>query len=90
MFVFPCVVEIYRIIVFLVLEALPDVFNDLDLEEIITAATSNRYLSDPRNKRKVREYTQSTKINFIHPVRPGKKLVVLDIDYSMFRLTFVC
>ncbi|KAF8880250.1 HAD IIID h [Mucidula mucida] len=65
------------------LEALPDVFNDLDLEEIITAATSNRYLSDPRNKRKVREYTQSTKINFIHPVRPGKKLVVLDIDYTI-------
>lgn len=64
----------------IVLEFLPDVFNDLDLED--TTAASNRYLSDPRNIRKIREHTASTKINFIHPVRPGKKLVVLDLDYS--------
>ncbi|KIY66317.1 HAD subfamily IIID h [Cylindrobasidium torrendii FP15055 ss-10] len=63
------------------LEELPDVVNDLDLE--VTPLTKNQYLSDPRNIRKVHEYTKSTKINFIHPVRPGKKLVVLDIDYTI-------
>lgn len=41
------------------------------------------YKNDQRNIRKVREATSKLRVNLIHPLRPGKKLLVLDIDYSM-------
>ncbi|KAG7448212.1 HAD subfamily IIID h [Guyanagaster necrorhizus] len=66
------------------LEALPDIVNDFDLDMLFMDFTArNRYLTDPRNVRKVKEYTSKTRINIIHPVRPGKKLLVLDIDYTI-------
>ncbi|KAK0211162.1 HAD subfamily IIID h [Desarmillaria ectypa] len=66
------------------LETLPDIVNDLDLDVLLMDLTArNRYLTDPRNARKVKEYTSKTHINIIHPVRPGKKLLVLDIDYTI-------
>jgi len=53
---------------------------------------SNRYQRDPRNKRKVKEMTAKLNVNIIHPLRPGKKLLVLDIDYSMctFVVSAIC
>lgn len=65
------------------LEFLPDVINDLDVDFTENMAASNRYQHDLRNIRKVQEATKNLQINIIHPLREGKKLLVLDIDYSM-------
>jgi ubiquitin-like domain-containing CTD phosphatase 1 len=45
-------------------------------------AAAVAYQNDARNKRKVREAVQKLELNIINPLRPGKKLLVLDIDYS--------
>ena len=64
------------------LENLPDVINDLDVDFTENIAASNRYQHDIRNIRKVKEMTAKLNVNIITPLRPGKKLLVLDIDYS--------
>jgi hypothetical protein len=64
------------------LEFLPDVVNDLDVDFSENLAASDVYKNDQRNIRKVREATEKLQINVIHPLREGKKLLVLDIDYS--------
>lgn len=56
--------------------------NDLDVDFADNLAASSRYQHDKRNIRKVQEVTQSLQVNIIHPLREGKKLLVLDIDYS--------
>ncbi|KJA27154.1 hypothetical protein HYPSUDRAFT_198438 [Hypholoma sublateritium FD-334 SS-4] len=65
------------------LESLPDVINDLDVDFTENMAASNRYQHDLRNIRKVQEATKNLQINIIHPLREGKKLLVLDIDYTI-------
>lgn len=65
------------------LENLPDIVNDLDVDFTEDPAASLAYLNDQRNRRKVLEATEKLKINIISPFREGKKLLVLDIDYSM-------
>jgi len=47
-------------------------------------AASLAYLNDQRNRRKIKEASEKLKINIIAPLREGKKLLVLDIDYSEF------
>lgn len=64
------------------LGSLPDVVNDLDVDFSEDPAASNEYKNDQRNIRKVKEATANLNINIITPFRPGKKLLVLDIDYS--------
>ncbi|KAF8077779.1 NLI interacting factor-like phosphatase-domain-containing protein [Lyophyllum atratum] len=64
------------------LEFLPDVVNDLDFDFSDNIAASAAYKNDQRNIRKVREATEKLNVNIIHSLRPGKKLLVLDIDYS--------
>ncbi|TFK42462.1 HAD-like domain-containing protein [Crucibulum laeve] len=65
------------------LEFLPDVVNDLDVDFTEDLEASNAYMSDQRNIRKVKEATEKLKVNIIYPLRPGKKLLVLDIDYTI-------
>ncbi|KAI0317471.1 HAD subfamily IIID h [Amylostereum chailletii] len=64
---------------------LPDVLNDLDLDFSANPAAAAAYKNDQRNIRKVREATEKLKdqINIIHPLREGKRLLVLDIDYTI-------
>jgi len=69
------------------LENLPDVVNDLDIDFTENPTAGNAYQRDARNIRKVREVSEKLKVNIIHPLRPGRKLLVLDIDYSQFLLT---
>ena len=64
------------------LEFLPDVVNDLDVDFSEDLAASDAYKNDQRNVRKVKEATEKLELNIIHPLREGKKLLVLDIDYS--------
>ncbi|KAH9483953.1 Ubiquitin-like domain-containing CTD phosphatase 1 [Psilocybe cubensis] len=65
------------------LESLPDVVNDLDVDFTENMVASNRYQHDTRNIRKVQEAIRNLNINIIHPLRQGKKLLVLDIDYTI-------
>ncbi|KAF9469228.1 hypothetical protein BDZ94DRAFT_1348175 [Collybia nuda] len=65
------------------LEFLPDVVNDLDVDFSEDLTASNAYKNDQRNIRKVKEATEKLEINIIHPLRPGRKLLVLDIDYTI-------
>ncbi|KAJ3488987.1 hypothetical protein NLI96_g2461 [Meripilus lineatus] len=65
------------------LESLPDIFNDLDVDFSANPKAAIAYLNDQRNIRKVREHTKKLQINIIHPLREGKRLLVLDIDYTI-------
>ncbi|KAF5387568.1 hypothetical protein D9757_006525 [Collybiopsis confluens] len=65
------------------LENLPDVINDFDVDVAKDPAARAKYQTDQRNIRKVKEMTEKLNINIIHPLREGKKLAVLDIDYTI-------
>ncbi|KAI0273463.1 HAD IIID h [Gloeopeniophorella convolvens] len=65
------------------MEFLSDVVNDLDVDFSANPAAAEAYKNDQRNVRKVREATAKVKINLIHPLREGKRLLVLDIDYTI-------
>lgn len=65
------------------LESLPDVVNDLDVDFTDNPQAAARYKSDPRNFRKIREVTSNLQINIINPLREGKRLLVLDLDYTI-------
>ncbi|KAF8911046.1 HAD-like domain-containing protein [Gymnopilus junonius] len=65
------------------LESLPDVVNDLDVDFSENLVASNRYQHDARNIRKIYEATKNLQVNIIHPLHQGKKLLVLDIDYTI-------
>jgi hypothetical protein len=72
------------------MELLSDVVNDLDVDFSANPAAAESHKNDQRNIRKIREATEKLKINLINPLREGKRLLVLDIDYSLvpcFRIT---
>jgi len=62
---------------------LPDIFNDLDIDFSQYPEAAAQYANDRRNQRKVREATSKLQVNIMEPLRPGKKLLVLDIDYTI-------
>lgn len=61
-------------------ENMPEVINDLDFEEEEEVAVENKEVYLAKIERRVREY----KINVFNEPRLGKKLLVLDIDYTLF------
>ena len=65
-------------------QELPDVFNDLDMDFSENPQAAQAYITDKRNQRKIREASRMLQDNLtlMHPLREGKKLLVLDIDYS--------
>ncbi|KZV65424.1 HAD subfamily IIID h [Peniophora sp. CONT] len=67
------------------LDWLPDVANDLDVEFSADSKAAEAYKRDLRNARKVKEATEAIKdhVNLMHPLREGKKLLVLDLDYTI-------
>ncbi|ETW86175.1 hypothetical protein HETIRDRAFT_43143 [Heterobasidion irregulare TC 32-1] len=64
-------------------EFLPDILNDLDVDFSMDPAAAIQYQNDQRNMRKIREATKRLNVNIIHPLREGKRLLVLDIDYTI-------
>lgn len=58
---------------------LPDVVNDLDIEEE-EVAIENQEIYLAKVEKRVKDY----KINILNELRPDKKLLVLDIDYTLF------
>ncbi|KAG6862057.1 hypothetical protein C0995_007187 [Termitomyces sp. Mi166 len=65
------------------LENPPDVVNDLDVDFSDNLDASAAYKNDQRNIRKIKEASDNLDVNIIYPLRPGKKLLVLDIDYTI-------
>lgn len=61
---------------------LPDILNDLDVDFSADPQAAAAYTNDQRNRRKVKEHTDRLNVNIIAPLREGKRLLVLDIDYS--------
>ncbi|KAF8709745.1 Beta-eliminating lyase, partial [Rhizoctonia solani] len=64
-------------------DQLPDVVNDLDLQIDAASAEAKSMAQDKRNIRKILEAAKNLNINVMHPLRPGKKLLVLDLDYTL-------
>lgn len=66
---------------------LPDVFNDLDIDFSADPNSDavRKFKNDSRNKRKIREAVAALNVNLMNPLREGKRLLVLDLDYSMFQ-----
>ena len=56
--------------------------NDLDVDFSANPAAAAAYMNDQRNRRKVKEHSKKLKVDIINPLREGKRLLVLDIDYS--------
>ncbi|KAH7107621.1 HAD subfamily IIID h [Auriculariales sp. MPI-PUGE-AT-0066] len=63
------------------LDDLPEVINDLEPD--LDPAAARALAHDQRNVRKVKEMTKKLQLNIMNPPRPGKKLLVLDIDYTI-------
>lgn len=59
---------------------LPEVIDDFDIEEGEEVAIENKEVYLAKIERRVKEYT----ITVLNEPRPGKKLLVLDIDYTLF------
>lgn len=59
-----------------------DVVNDLDWDFSDNLAAAAQYRRDQRNIRKVAEMTKKLNVHIMNPLRDGKRLLVLDIDYS--------
>lgn len=66
------------------LEDLPDVFNDFDVDFSENPRAADEYIRDQRSRRNIRDATKRLQVNLMNPLREGKKLLVLDIDYSKF------
>ncbi|KAG9065344.1 hypothetical protein KI688_002669 [Linnemannia hyalina] len=61
-------------------EVMPEVLNDL--EEDYTP-DDEAFASMAQNQKSLRSTIAKCDINIMHPMRPGKKLLVLDLDYTL-------
>ncbi|KAK9502035.1 hypothetical protein O3M35_012642 [Rhynocoris fuscipes] len=59
---------------------LPEVIDDFDIEDGEEVAIEHKDIYLAKVDRRIKEYT----IKVLNPPRPGKKLLVLDIDYTLF------
>ena len=59
---------------------LPDIIDDFDLD---FGAGSDEWVRHAANEDKLRKFTEKTQFNVIHPPRPGKPLLVLDLDHTL-------
>jgi len=64
-------------------ELLPDVLNDLDHDYSQSESAAMEH--DAANHKKLLQTIAKSKgITFMNPLRPGKRLLVLDLDYTLF------
>lgn len=63
-------------------EDIPDVMNDLDIDVSEYPDLMRAFANDQRNIRKIKDATETLDIHLMNPPRPGKPLLVLDLDYS--------
>ncbi|KAJ3159931.1 hypothetical protein HDU86_001195 [Geranomyces michiganensis] len=65
-------------------ETLPEVLNDLDFDFLDYVPKDDSQKNDAKNIASLNEYAAKTKITVFNPLRDGKKLLVLDLDYTLF------
>jgi len=63
---------------------LPDIVNDLDYDYEMGEKESILIMNDAKVKKRLNEVIAKVPINIINPLREGKKLLVLDLDYTLF------
>ncbi|KAG0054497.1 hypothetical protein BGZ83_011091 [Gryganskiella cystojenkinii] len=61
-------------------ETLPDVLNDLDEDY---TPDDEAFASMAANQKNLKSITAKCDINIMHPLRTGKRLLVLDLDYTL-------
>lgn len=61
---------------------LPDILNDLDFDFFPDSMDED--IKNDENQKRLRKRIETVNIHFINPPRSGKKLLVLDIDYTIF------
>jgi ubiquitin-like domain-containing CTD phosphatase 1 len=62
-----------------------EVFNDLDFDYASGSGSHGLVVRNPEsNARKLKRRLETTEIRIINELRPGKKLLVLDLDYTLF------
>eukprot|EP00162_Nutomonas_longa_P013042 comp21387_c0_seq1/m.46154 comp21387_c0_seq1/g.46154 ORF comp21387_c0_seq1/g.46154 comp21387_c0_seq1/m.46154 type:complete len:372 (+) comp21387_c0_seq1:77-1192(+) len=64
------------------MDDLPDVVNDLDWDFNPTTTSDVRFKAE--NQIKLQQRIRALNIQFINPPRPGKRLLVLDLDYTLW------
>ncbi|KAI9138930.1 HAD subfamily IIID h [Paraphysoderma sedebokerense] len=62
-------------------DGLVEVLNDLDGVDM---DYKGEEMKTVENQKKLKRYIEKTSINIINPPRPGKKLLVMDLDYTIF------
>ncbi|KAJ3132346.1 hypothetical protein HDU90_007407 [Geranomyces variabilis] len=65
-------------------ETLPEVLNDLDFDFLDYVPKDDSQKNDAKNIASLNEYADKTKITVFNPLREGKKMLVLDLDYTLF------
>ncbi|KNC55148.1 uncharacterized protein AMSG_12385 [Thecamonas trahens ATCC 50062] len=63
---------------------LPNVVNDLDFDYFPSAETSSSLADSPEVQAKLDKAIADVDIRILNPPREGKKLLVLDLDYTLF------
>ncbi len=63
-------------------ELLPDILNDLDYDYAQSEAAALEHYA--ATMKKLQNTIETSHIKLMHPLRPGKKLLVLDLDYTLF------
>ncbi|KAI9280946.1 HAD-like domain-containing protein [Umbelopsis sp. AD052] len=63
-------------------DTLPDVLNDLEYDYF--PSDHPTHLDQAKVQKKLKETTEKTTIRMINPLREGKKLLVMDLDYTLF------
>ena len=63
-------------------EDMPDVMNDLDIDVSEYPELMKAFANDQRNTRKIKEAVRDLDIHIMNEPREGKRLLVLDLDYS--------
>ncbi len=61
-------------------DGLPDVIDDFDLD---FNAGSSEWLRHVANGENLKKFTESTAIHIMNEPRPGKPLLVLDLDHAL-------
>jgi ubiquitin-like domain-containing CTD phosphatase 1 len=61
-----------------------NVVNDLDIDYSASALASFTPWTDLENLQSLKRVTKDTQINIINDLRPEKKLIVFDLDYTLF------
>ena len=62
---------------------MPDVINDWDIDVSQYPELMRAFDNDQRNVRKIREATKALDLHIMNPPREGKRLLVLDLDYTL-------